>query len=61
VLVERDEVVEHSHHRPLGVDRNLFMDRHARRAVGIEVRVSAMARLACRPVATLAEGDAPSR
>ena len=33
VLIEHDEIVEHAHHRPLGVDGRLLVDRHARRAV----------------------------
>ena len=32
-LVENNEAVEHAHHRPLGKDRQLFEERHARRAV----------------------------
>src|SRR5207302_761207 len=31
--IERDEIVEHPQHRPLGEDRLLLVDRHAGRAV----------------------------
>ena len=33
VLIEHDEIVENTHHWPLGNDRGFLMDRHARRAV----------------------------
>jgi hypothetical protein len=33
MLVEGHKVIEDPHHRPLGDDGGLLMDRHARRAV----------------------------
>src|SRR5260370_21076100 len=49
MLVEHDEVVEHSHHRPLGKDGRLLVDRHARRAVGtVHFQNAALLLGACR-------------
>ncbi len=35
MLIEHHEIVEHRHHRPLGDDRRLLVDRHAGRAVAM--------------------------
>jgi hypothetical protein len=34
MLLEHDQIVKHSHHRPFGDKRRFLVDRHARRAVG---------------------------
>jgi hypothetical protein len=35
MLVEYDQVVKHAHHRPLGKDGRLLLDRHPARAVRV--------------------------
>src|SRR4051812_29206560 len=34
MLIEHHEVIEHAHHRALGIDRYLLVDRQTRRVVG---------------------------